>query len=87
MSYLGPFILSRLRAKNWKQKDLAAKVEINESTLNRYISGKQNAPRSGHRTNCACTWGQPGSSENCSVSFRIGCTGSCMITQIPPFQC
>ncbi len=44
MTYLGPFILSQLRAKNWKHKDLAEKTEINETTLSKYISGDRTPP-------------------------------------------
>ena len=44
MSYLRQFILSRLRTKKWKQRDLAETLKIKESTLNRYISGNRTPP-------------------------------------------
>jgi transcriptional regulator with XRE-family HTH domain len=44
MSYLGPYILSRLREKKWKQRDLAEMAGIKESTLSKYISGDRTPP-------------------------------------------
>jgi len=44
VSYLGTFIHTQLRAKNWKQKDLAEKTGINETTLSKYISGDRTPP-------------------------------------------
>ena len=44
MTYLGIFIRSQLRAKNWKHKDLAEKTKINETTLSKYISGDRTPP-------------------------------------------
>ena len=44
MGYLGPFILAQLRAKNWKQKDLAKKTGINETTLSKYLSEDRTPP-------------------------------------------
>lgn len=41
MSCFGRYVLSQLSIHGWKQKDLAQKTGINETTLSKYISGQR----------------------------------------------